>query len=605
MSVPVVPVGIVGIDRTKCLSPCLVLLGPAGLNTVRIGAKPYPAEPVAIPIPSSVSSPAQRHMRPYRLNTVAWLFWISAWALVASLGCSHDPKADLVIINGPEPETLDPHILSGIAEQRIAPSLFAGLMRRNPTNALPMPGLAERHEVSPDGLRYLFHLRPSLKWSTGEPLTARDVVYSWRRLVEPATAARYATLLSCVAGADARMQGQTNNLPPFGVRAVNDTILEVELTQPTPYFLELCALPALAIVPRTTIERLGDQWIRATPLPTSGPYMLEQWRVNDRIRLQRNPLYWDASNVRNSRVDLLPSESSSATINLFETDQVDIVWDRNLFPPELTPELGPPRYHSFSYLGTYFMRFNTTRAPFQDTRIRRAIALAIDRDRLVHRITRGGERAARSFTPPGCGGYTPPDLVGFNLSEARQLLKEAGFEGGRGMRPIEYLVNSGGGGGGRLHEQIAVELQAQLLENLGIRMEIRPVETKIYYSEQSRLNYDVCRSSWLGDFNDPATFLEVFRSRNGNNRTGWNNPAYDQFLDAAASSPTKDQRFDRLRQAESLLTNLDPPIVPLYFYSGFCAFDPTRVDGIHTASNLMDLHPLWAIARKPKRVVPE
>lgn len=533
-------------------------------------------------------------------NLAPWLLWIFTWALACTLSCSRGPKADLVIINGPEPETLDPHILSGIAEQRIAPSLFEGLMRRNPTNALPMPGLAARHEVSEDGRRYTFHLRPSLKWSTGEALTARDVVFSWRRLVEPSTAARYATLLSCVMGADARMQGQTNGLVPFGVNATDDSTVVVDLTQPTPYFLELCALPALAIVPQATIERLGDQWIRASPLPTSGPYVLEEWRVNDRIRLHRNPLYWDAPHVRNSRVDLLPSESSSATINLFETGGADIVWDRNLFPPELTPDLRPPRYHSFSYLGTYFMRINTTRPPFQDARVRRAIALAIDRERIVHRITRGGERAARSFTPPGCGGYTPPELAAFDLAEARRLLKDAGFEGGRGLRSIEYLVNSGGGGGGRLHEQIAVELQAQLLENLGIHMEIRPVETKIYYSEQSRLNYDLCRSSWLGDFNDPATFLEVFRSRNGNNRTGWNNPAYDRLLDAAASSPSQNQRFTQLRQAESLLTQLDPPIVPLYYYSGFCAFDPARIEGIHTDENLMDLHPLWAIARKPR-----
>jgi oligopeptide transport system substrate-binding protein len=303
--------------------------------------------------------------------------------------------------------------------------------------------------------------------------------------------------------------------------------------------------------------------------------------------------------VRNRLVDLLPSESSSATINLFETGGADIVWDRNLFPPELTAELRPPRYHAYSYLGTYFLRMNVTRAPFQDSRVRRAIAMAIDRERIVKRITRGGEQAARSFTPPGCGGYTPPEPESFHLSEARQLMKEAGYDGGRGFRPIEYLVNSGGGGGGRLHEQIAVELQAQLLENLGIRMEIRPVETKIYYSEQSRLNYDLCRSSWLGDFNDPATFLEIFRARNGNNRTGWNNADYDRLLDAAAATTQPGDRFKRLREAESLLTTLDPPIVPLYFYSGFCAFDPSRIEGIYTAQNLMDLHPLWAIAKKP------
>lgn len=518
------------------------------------------------------------------------------WLLHA--GCSPPPKADLTIINGPEPETLDPHILSGIAEQRIAPSIFEGLMRRNPTNALPMPGLAASYHVRDNGRRYTFELRPNLQWSTGEPLTAEDVVYSWRRLVHPKTAARYASLAQCIRGASALIQGSETNPATLGVRALNERTLEVDLVQPTPYFLELCTLPALAVVPRQTIEAHGDQWIRAQPLPSSGPYVLESWRLNDRIRLRRNDHYWDASHVRSGIVDLLPSESPSATLNLFETGGADIVWDRNLFPPELTPRLTTRRYHTYTYLGTYFVRMNVTRAPFTDGRVRRALALGIDRDRIVQRITRGSEKPARSFTPPNCGGYTPPAGAGFDLAEARRLLREAGFEGGRGLRPLEYLVNSGGGGGGRLHEQIAVELQAQLAENLGVRLEIRPVETKIYYNEQSRLNYDLCRSSWIGDFNDPATFLEVFRGGNGNNRTGWNVPAYDQLLDAASAKTEASRRFDQLQQAESILTFQDPPIIPLYFYTGFCAYDPERIEGIHTEANPMDLHPVWAIARK-------
>ncbi len=530
-----------------------------------------------------------------------WLYLTAMFALISmsAPGCTRRTPADLTIINGPEPETLDPHVLSGIAEQRIAPALFEGLMRRNPTNALPMPGLAERHELTPDGRRYTFHLRPNIKWSTGEPITAEDVVFSWSRLIAPTTAARYATLLTCVTGADKLLRGEHTDFGHLGVRAINSRTVEVSLTQPTPYFLDLCALPALAILPRQTIERLGDQWIRAKPLPCSGPYSLEDWRLNDRIRLRRNSRYWDAPAVRSSVIDLLPSESSSATLNLYETGGADIVWDRNLFPPELAPELRPPRYHTFSYLGTYFVRINTTRAPFNDARVRRAFALGIDRERIVQRITRGGETAATSFTPPGCGTYTPPRSAMFNLAEARQLLAEAGFEGGRNLRPLEYLVNSGGGGGGRLHEQIAIELQAQLREHLGVSLEIRPVETKIYYSEQSRLNYDLCRSSWLGDFNDPVTFLDIFRASNGNNRTGWNEPEYDRLLDDANRQADIGRRLGTLQQAEQLLVGTAAPIIPLYFYTGFCAFDQSRIEGIYTAQNLMDLHPLWAISKKP------
>lgn len=521
---------------------------------------------------------------------------VSACLLVA--GCTRESPANLVIINGPEPESLDPHLLSGIAEQRIAPALFEGLLRRNPTNALPVPGLASHHEVSTDRRRYTFHLRPGIRWSDGQPLTSADVVFSWRRLVNPASAARYADQMQCIQGAEALLRGTSTRFEELAVRALDPGTVQVDLVRPVGHFLDLCALPALAILPRHFIEQQGDQWIRRPGLPCSGPYLLERWRLNDRIRLRRNPSYWDAGAVRSEVIDLLPSESASATINLFETGGADIVWDRNLFPPELAPDLRPPRYHTYPYLGTYFFRINTTRPPFDDPRVRRAIALAVDRARIVQRITRGGELPATSFTPPGCGGYQPPPAASYQLDEARALLRAAGYPGGRGFRTIEYLLNSGGGGGARLHEQIAIELQAQLKEHLGLRMEIRPVETKIYYSEQSRLNYDLCRSSWLGDYNDPTTFLDVFRPRNGNNRTGWSSARYETLLDEAERAPTPARRLELLRQAETLLTDIEPPIVPLYFYSGFCAFDPERIEGIHTRDNLMDLHPLWAIAKR-------
>jgi oligopeptide transport system substrate-binding protein len=528
--------------------------------------------------------------------------------------CRPEPRADLVILNGPEIETLDPQVLTGQADGRISGALFEGLTRFNPVTGRGEPGLAERWDISPDGRIYTFHLRTNAAFSNGRPITADDFVWSWRHAINPVTGADYSGFFFYVKGGRELVTGTSTNFATLGIRATDTRTVEVELTNPAPFFPDLCAMRIMAVVPRETIERYGDQWVRASPLPCSGAFELLSWRPNDRIQVRKNPHYWDAANVRSERVDFLSGDSPATGLNLYLTGAVDVLIERNLIPLDLIDVLRTrPDFHTFSYLGTYFIRFNVTRKPFDDVRVRKAISLVVDKRRIVERITRMGERPASAVTPPDTGGYTPPPGLGHNASSetnatayataraeniaaAQQLLAEAGYPGGKGFPPFTYMYNAGGGGGSRTHEQIGVEFQSMLREHLGLQVELRPVEWKTYLSDMSALNYDMIRGSWIGDYQDPTTFLDIFLADSGNNRTGWRNATYDQLLDQAAAAGDPVHRSDLLRQAETLLVLDEVPIIPIYNYTGLYAYDSDRVGGIYP--NLTDEHPIWAMYRK-------
>ncbi len=505
------------------------------------------------------------------------------------IGCSRYERADLVIVNGPEPESLDPAIITGQADGRIALTIFEGLTRYNETNATPLPGLAERWDISPDGRVYTFHIRTNAVWSTGEPITAQDFVYSWLRVLNPLTGADYAGQLYYVKGAEGYNTGKAKDASSVGVKAVNEKTLHVELVDPTPFFLDLCAFQTLAPVPRWTIEKHGDRWLMARPLPVSGAYNLETWRLNDRVRLRRNPLYWDAANTHCNIVDMIPCTVATTALNLYETGEADIVWDKELVPIELLDLLRNRKdFHTYNYLGSYFYRYNVTKKPFDDVRVRKAMALAIDKRRLVEKITRAGERTASHLVPPGVANYTSPEGLGYDPELARKLLAEAGFPGGQGFPRVDYMFNSV-----KTHEKIAVELQEMWARELGIHIELRNLEWKVFLQAQSRLEFGLSRSSWIGDYNDPNTFLDMFMSNNGNNRTGWKSERYDNLIREANGKLDPKEREKVLQQAELLLIRDELPIAPLFFYVGIEYYDTSKVSGIF--SNIRAEHPVRTI----------
>lgn len=540
--------------------------------------------------------------RSARSQPVRALFFAAVIGLVlaSSSGCRPEREAAaLRIINGSEPESLDPAIITSFADSRIVKCLFEGLTRLHPETARAEPALAERWDVSPDGRTYTFHLRTNAVWSDERPVVAGDVVYSWRRVLDPTSAADYAGQLYFVRNAEAYNTGRTNSATgrrvtaeDVGVTAIDDHTLRVELVGPTAFFLDLCAFPTLAVVPRHWIEQHGDRWLLQPGLPVNGSYRLDFWKINDRVRIRANPLHWAADRVRSPVVDFIPMSSPATALNLFVAGEADIIWDKSLIPSSLMDILRQrPDCHTFGYLGSYFYRYNVTRKPFDDPRVRKALALAVDKRRIVDNITKAGEQLADHFVPPGTADYESPAGLGHDPEHARQLLAEAGFPGGEGFPTFTYLMNNA-----PIDAQISVELQAMWRKELGINMEIRQAEWKVYLSEQSKLNFDLSRSSWIGDYNDANTFLDMFMSNNGNNRTGWRDPDYDRLIRDANQQTDVAKRRGMLQQAEQRLIRDDLIIAPLYFYAGVNFFDPKKIEGIHF--NLLDEHPVHAIARK-------
>ncbi len=525
----------------------------------------------------------------------AWLTLALLALLAVATGCRRQPPAGLVIVNGAEPESLDPHLVTGQTDGRVALALFEGLTRYDEHTGSPVPGLADRWEITDGGREYTFHIRTNAAWSNGEPLGARDFAWSWQRALDPATACEYAGALFYIENAESYAKGALKDFAQVGIRAEDERTLQVRLTSPTPFFLDLCAYTPFVALPRKAIEQHGDRWLMARPFMASGAYELVSWRLNDRIRVRRNPHYWDAGHTQTEVVDLLPCISPNTALNLYFSGAADIVWDKELIPPDLVSDLRQRAdFHVSEMLGNYFYRYNVTKPPFNDPRVRRALALVIDRRRIVEHITKGGEKIANAITPGGVANgplkYQPPAGLGRDPEAARRLLAEAGFPGGKGFPRFTYTFNTHEG-----HRKIAVELRDMWLKELGIEAELRQLEWKTYLRAQFMLEYDLVRSSWIGDYDDPNTFLDLFMSENPNNRTGWKNAGYDTALRAANAEADPARRQVLLHEAESILVEKEAPVVPLFFYVGMELYDEQRIEGVFP--NIRAEHPLRAIRR--------
>lgn len=516
------------------------------------------------------------------------LLWLGvALCALPFAACKQGVKrAGLVFLNGAEPESLDPAEITGQPEGRIASALFEGLTAFD-LNAEPQPGVAESWDISQDKLNYTFHLRKDARWSNGDRVTARDFVASWKRTLAPETASEYAYQLYYVKNGKPFNEGALTDFSQVGVKAPDDSTLQVTLENPTPFFLDLCAFVTLLPVHIPTIEKYGSEWTKPGRLVGNGAYVLKEWRLNDRVRLEKNPCYWNATKVRIPTVDILPSGKQITSFNYYITGQADLMMDKGLVPNALLDDLrNRPDFHAAPFLGTYFIRFNVTRPPFNDARVRKAFALAIDRQLLTKKITRAGEQPASSIVPPGTAGYTPPPGLERNPEQARVLLAEAGFPNGNNFPAFSYLYK----GDSELDRDLAVEIQGMLRKELGVRMDLRGQEWKVYLRSMSSLDYDICRSTWVGDYRDPNTFLDMFLTDGGNNRTGWSDKQYDAWIAEAARETTNDKRFEAFRKAEHKLISEDAAIAPLYYYVGIQMYDGTRLGGIE--ANLLDEHPL-------------
>ncbi len=504
----------------------------------------------------------------------------------------HEEKADFTFINGPEPETIDPALMTGVIEGRLVAALFEGLTNYDPKDLSPIPAIAKEWQISDDGLTYTFYLRKS-NWSNGEPLTAHDFVYSWKRALAPETAADYAYQLYYIKNAKPFNEGALTDFGEVGVSAVDDYTLVVTLEHPTPFFLFLTAFPTLQPVNRRCIEKYGDNWTKEGNIVSNGPFSLKGWKINQKIRLVKNPYYWDVEHVSINSIDVLTVESANTAFNTYETGCADLV---SAIPMQLIDVLkGRPDFHTSTYLGTYFYRFNVTKPPFNDVRVRKAFVMAVNKEEIVKYVTRGGEIPARSFVPPDMPGYNPPippfnkgGIEGglglpYNAEEARRLLAKAGYPDGKGFPRTELLFNTS-----EANKDIAEVIQQMLKKNLNVNISLINQEWKVLLSSMKRLDYQLCRSSWVGDYVDPNTFLDMFVTNGGNNRTGWSNDEYDGLITEAAKEFDRHKGLEIFRKAERILLE-EAPILPLYHYVSYNMFRP-HVKGIYP--NILDIHPL-------------
>ncbi|MCX2979649.1 peptide ABC transporter substrate-binding protein [Halieaceae bacterium IMCC14734] len=469
--------------------------------------------------------------------------------------------------NGAEPQELDPHIVTGVPEHYILIALLEGLVQKDAATLQPQPAVAERWRLSADGRVYTFTIRASARWSNGDRLTAHDFVWSWMRALTPKLGNAYAYMFNPIVNAQAYATGELTDFSAVGVKALDDLTLQVTLDNPTPYFLQLLDHYSMFPVHRATIEKFGSigeagtVWTRAGNYVGNGPFALRQWDLNKKVIVEKNLLYWDAENVRLSGIHYFPTENLTTEERMFRAGQLHRTSEVPVGKLDFYREQQPDSLRIAPYLGTYFYRFNTRLPHLADVRVRKALAMTVDREAIVEHVLRGGQQPAYSITPPDTLGYTASSDLRYDVLAARELLAAAGYPDGAGFPPVDILYNTF-----EQHRKIAVAIQQMWKQALNIDVTIRNQDWKVYLDTQANGNFQIARAAWIGDYVDPNSFLDMWIADGGNNRTGWSDPDYERLVsDEAPSAGSVEQRYAILGEAESILLDA-MPIIPIYHY---------------------------------------
>lgn len=467
-----------------------------------------------------------------------------------------------------DPETFDTAQMSGAPEGRVAFNTFEGLLMpaqttegAESTKDLVRPGVAEDWEVSDDGKTYTFHLREDAKWSNGEPVTAEDFLYAWKRAITPKFPADYNQLLHVIKNAEEYNTGQIGDFSEVGVEAKDDHTLVVELRYATPYFPELVAFYTFFPQPNKVVEEHGQKWTRPKHIVTNGPYTLEAYNPQQEIILKKNPEYWGAENVSIERAKLRIIKDKNAVINAYKAGELH--WTGTNLPiSQITDLLTHPDYYSEPMLGIYYYRVNVSDedAVLSDPKVRRALAMAIDRRSIVENTLNGLYEVSDAFVPK-LPGYESTATLEYDVKKARKLLADAGYPDGEGFPTLTVLYNTD-----KNHKLVAETIYNMWNSTLGIDVELENKEWKTYLQDIDNLNYDIARAGWIGDYNDPMTFLGMWVTGNGNNDTGWSNETYDDLIAKARRTSDEEEREEMLQKAEELLLEKGP-VIPIYDYS--------------------------------------
>lgn len=530
------------------------------------------------------------------------LRWLACFFLTLPLiSCQKETQVDratregiLLVGNSAEPKSLDIHLVTGVIESKILDALFEGLVANDPAidDATP-PGAAASWEHNADMTEWTFRLQPDGKWSDGVPVTAHDFVFAYHRLLHPDLGGPYAEMLYFLTGAEDFNKGKITDFSQVGVKALDDLTLQVKLREPVPFLPSLtrhCTwfpAPQHVILKHGKMEARDNKWFMFPNMVGNGPFKLKQWRFHDVIEVDRNPYYWDAGHVGINGIRFLPIENPYTETRAFLAGQLHTTYQ---VPSDLIKSMkrDEPEYlRQEPYVGTTFIRLNTTRPALNDARVRQALALTIDRVQLCEHIAEGFQPTV-SFTPP-MGAYHPAASLTFDPEKARKLLAEAGFPNGDKFPRFSLLI-------ARPSARASAEaVQAMWKTHLNILVDIQNKDWGSYVAAQQSLDFDMAAAGWIGDYLDPTTFLGMWTKGNGNNNTGWSDERYEQILREAALQADPAKRLEMFQQAETILMN-SLPILPMAHYARNYLHHPSAKNW-HPL--LLDHHP-WKDIRLEK-----
>ena len=507
----------------------------------------------------------------------------------------------LTIEMGPEVETIDPALNTTNDGANYITYLFDNLLRVDKDGKIA-PSMAEKYEVSDDGLTWTFHLRDGLKWSDGSDFTAGDFVYSWQRMVDPEVAAPYAeTVLGMVDGYEDAIgnpdaNGNTTTTPDvtkLKVEAPDDKTFVVHMAKPTPYFDKLATFAALSPVKKDVVESNPDGWtLDPKTYISTGPFKLKEWKAGSYLLLEKNENYWNKDAVKLDGIKCLLMQDQNAAFSAYESG--DALMIKDIPTQEITTLQKRPDYHIDPQLGTYFIDLNNTLDEFKDAKVRQALSLALDRKYISETITAGTYTPAKGFIPQGVSDWdgsswydhlTDPsvyinvDDYQANLAKAKELLAEAGHPNGEGLPTLTYSTNDSA-----YHKKIAEYLQ-QAWGELGLKIDVNIVEWKSFTPQRRSGNYQIARDGWVMDYDDPSNILNLTATGNGNNSSKYSNPEYDALLEKAASEKDQKTRFDYFHQAEEMLMR-DMGVTPLLYYNEMYLQSDKIKDSYHTTDGI-------------------
>lgn len=583
-----------------------------------------------------------------RYLLIVLLLTVGVVVLLSSTSRIHEP-VDFTYINRGNLGTMDPAAMSWQQDIRMALTVWEGLCSYDPKTTEPVPGCAFAPQISDDRRTYTFTIRPDACWDNGDPVTAEQFNYAWRRACEPGTARDYSFFFDLIEGVKAyknwrfeqiaeiahitdpqtKRQARDRHLTEadarwkqtVGIEVLGDKTLRVTLIRPTAYFLDLCAFSTFLPVHIPSIEPFkivsdnghifyNEQWVKPYNTHYNGPFVITEWKFKQHVLLKKNKKWWNADAVHLNTMRELEVEDANTAWLLYSGGQVDFLsYVETIFAPQLIAESHSPLevslnksgtqredIHAFSGFGTYFYNFNCTESlpdgtpnPFIDPRVRQAFTLAVDKQKLIDQVVRRRNQPAAAFVPPhSIPHYPVVEGLPHDPQRARALLAEAGWPEGKGFPEVVVLFNTG-----FIHGEIAQAIVGMWHRELGVNGRVQGMEGKTFLQRKKDCDYVVCRASWYGDYGDPTTFLEMFETGNGNNDSKYSDPKYDAMLQAAREEPDAQKRLTLLADAERYLVNEGLPLLPLYYYVDVVAFDTERVKNLYLTPRNMTM--LWPV----------